>query len=171
MPSEWLDRKPASHFHIEADDRICKLPELREFGSVSSRHPSIPPSPAAKGQRTTLCTVACAGTPETYGSGRGRGARGTSPACFGSGRPDQCRVSVLRTFPVFSLAHNLAVHRDREIYFDAAQGWAKNGAEAGTRTPTPLRALDPESSASANSATSARNVFNELRRTGRLSRV
>src|SRR5207253_9242913 len=30
------------------------------------------------------------------------------------------------------------------------------GAEAGTRTPTPLRALDPESSASANSATSAR---------------
>ena len=38
------------------------------------------------------------------------------------------------------------------------------GAEAGTRTPTPLRALDPESSASANSATSARNVFEELRR-------
>ena len=29
------------------------------------------------------------------------------------------------------------------------------GAEGGTRTPTPLRALDPESSASANSATSA----------------
>jgi hypothetical protein len=32
------------------------------------------------------------------------------------------------------------------------------GAEAGTRTPTPLRALDPESSASANSATSARKA-------------
>ena len=30
-----------------------------------------------------------------------------------------------------------------------------SGAEGGTRTPTPLRALDPESSASANSATSA----------------
>src|SRR5437762_10681452 len=30
------------------------------------------------------------------------------------------------------------------------------GAEAGTRTPTPLRAHDPESCASANSATSAR---------------
>ena len=30
-----------------------------------------------------------------------------------------------------------------------------DGAEGGTRTPTPLRALDPESSASANSATSA----------------
>jgi hypothetical protein len=30
------------------------------------------------------------------------------------------------------------------------------GAEGGTRTPTPLRAHDPESCASANSATSAR---------------
>ena len=33
-----------------------------------------------------------------------------------------------------------------------------DGAEGGTRTPTPLRALDPESSASANSATSARKA-------------
>ena len=31
-----------------------------------------------------------------------------------------------------------------------------SGAEGGTRTPTPLRAHDPESCASANSATSAR---------------
>ena len=31
----------------------------------------------------------------------------------------------------------------------------KNGAEAGTRTPTGIRLLDPESSASTNSATSA----------------
>src|SRR5438552_16194634 len=126
MPSEWLDRKPASHFHIEADDRICKLPELREFGSVSSRHSSIPPSPAAKGQRTTLYTVACAGTPETYGSGRGRGARATPPACFRSGRPDQCRVSVRRTFAVLWLGHNLAVPSDRGICLDAAHVSSKN---------------------------------------------
>ncbi len=37
------------------------------------------------------------------------------------------------------------------------------GAEAGTRTPTPLRALDPESSASANSATSAPSLFEDVR--------
>ena len=36
------------------------------------------------------------------------------------------------------------------------------GAEGGTRTPTPLRALDPESSASANSATSAPSRFPTL---------
>ncbi len=34
-----------------------------------------------------------------------------------------------------------------------------DGAEGGTRTPTPLRVLDPESSASANSATSAQKGF------------
>src|SRR2546427_9953078 len=162
MPSEWLDRKPASHFHIEADDRICKLPELRNFANSGRYQVATLPSLLRRLQKVNaqLCVQSLAQVPpETYGSGRGRGARGTSPACFGSGRPDQCRVSVLRTFPVFSLAHNLAVHRDREIYFDAAQGWAKNGAEAGTRTPTPLRALDPESSASANSATSARKAW------------
>ena len=40
----------------------------------------------------------------------------------------------------------------------------RNGAEAGTRTPTSLRPLDPESSASANSATSARVVTEGNRR-------
>ena len=40
----------------------------------------------------------------------------------------------------------------------------QSGAEGGTRTPTPLPVLDPESSASANSATSARKGdFNGLR--------
>ena len=37
------------------------------------------------------------------------------------------------------------------------------GAEEGTRTPTPLRALDPESSASTNFATSARGEVEDTR--------
>jgi hypothetical protein len=38
---------------------------------------------------------------------------------------------------------------------EADKGGGKNGAEEGTRTPTGLRLLDPEPSASTNSATSA----------------
>src|SRR6266403_1720984 len=40
----------------------------------------------------------------------------------------------------------------------AVETIASLGAEGGTRTPTPLRAHDPESCASANSATSARRA-------------
>jgi hypothetical protein len=45
------------------------------------------------------------------------------------------------------------------------------GAEGGTRTPTPLRAHDPESCASANSATSARGKVFILRTAILKSRV
>jgi hypothetical protein len=50
----------------------------------------------------------------------------------------------------------MSVTRDRRCCPPPCNYQERLGAEAGTRTPTPLRALDPESSASANSATSAR---------------
>src|SRR4029077_20348221 len=44
-----------------------------------------------------------------------------------------------------------------------------NGAEEGTRTPTPLRVHGPEPCASANSATSASDLRSKTTLTGRLS--
>src|SRR2546426_6888500 len=44
----------------------------------------------------------------------------------------------------------------------------RSGAEGGTRTPTPLRAHDPESCASANSATSARRASRSEEHTSEL---
>ena len=52
--------------------------------------------------------------------------------------------------------HERKPFRDKRKTRDSGfESRAERGAEEGTRTPTPLRALDPESSASTNSATSA----------------
>src|SRR3989442_12981031 len=65
MPSEWLDRKPASHFHIEPDDRICKLPELRNFANSGRYQVATLPSLLRRLQKVNaqLCVQSLAQVP------------------------------------------------------------------------------------------------------------
>src|SRR5207253_6445661 len=69
------------------------------------------------------------------------------------------RSPVFRTFTWSNRAAALTVVAFVVLVASArGQLIAVVGAEGGTRTPTPLRAHDPESCASANSATSARRA-------------
>ena len=78
--------------------------------------------------------------------------------------PAPLRVEVMKTdwpmpgatLDAFSTKSARSTAEEVESRGDDPELADSTGAEGGTRTPTPLRAHDPESCASANSATSAR---------------